>query len=71
MIDQNSSWCGKCGYHIAQEWIEAQECPFWECPLDKPRVVDTGDELHQVLGEALRAAAQQLPQVTDGTRQDD
>lgn len=43
--DQNSLWCDKCGYHVAQEWIEAQECPFWECPLDK----------NPVVGEAPRA----------------
>lgn len=59
MIDQNAIWCEKCGYHVGQAWIDDQECPFWECPLDKPRVVDTGDALHQILGEALSLTSHQ------------
>jgi hypothetical protein len=27
--------------------------PVYDCPM-QPRVVDTGDELHQILGEALK-----------------
>jgi hypothetical protein len=48
-----------------EEMIEAGVCPLcggdcgsanppvYECPMKK-RAVDTGDELHQVLGDALR-----------------
>lgn len=30
------------------EWCD------WECPIGMPRIADVGDELHQILGEALR-----------------
>lgn len=59
MIDQNTRWCDKCGYHIRQEWIEAQECPFWGCPMEAPVVVDTGGALHKILGEALAQSPQE------------
>lgn len=52
-MDENTRWCDKCGYHVGQEYIEEQECPFWECPLEKSPIVNVGDELHQILGEAL------------------
>lgn len=44
-------WCDKCG-HVSKEYVEEQECPYWECPMENI-VVDVGDELHEVLYAAL------------------
>lgn len=57
-LDEQSRWCGKCGYHVGQQWIEEQECPFWECPMENP-VVNVGDELHQILADALAVPLQE------------
>lgn len=47
-------WCDLCGQEVTKD--EAEElCSYWDCPVDKINVVDTGDALHQVLGEALKA----------------
>ena len=48
-------WCERCGYNVTKEYVEEQECGYWECPMEN-KPVDTGDELHQILGEALNAA---------------
>lgn len=48
-------WCERCGNHVTKEYVEEQECPYWECPMEN-KTVDVGDELHRVLGEALSSA---------------
>lgn len=45
-------WCERCGYNVTKEYVEEQECPYWECPMEN-KPVNVGDELHQILGEAL------------------
>lgn len=49
-------WCDRCASNVTREYVDEQECPYWECPMENP-VVNTGDELHQVLGEALAKAS--------------
>lgn len=43
-IDQDDPWCEYC----------SRPCDW--CRPKKPKVVDTRDELHQVLGDALKTA---------------
>jgi hypothetical protein len=45
-----AQWCTTCEFHVSLEDLE--ECQDQKCPLHMP-IVDTGDELHKVLGEAL------------------
>jgi hypothetical protein len=42
-------WCEMCGDR------SEGNCGQEACPMRNP-IVDTGDELHQILGEALRKA---------------
>lgn len=55
MKGSSNMWCDRCGQNVTREFVQEQECPFFECPMEN-RVVDTGDELHQVLGEAIAKA---------------
>jgi len=51
-MDEAWRWCSVCGERVDAEIIDG--CRHWECPMQNP-VVDIDDELHQVLGEALRS----------------
>lgn len=52
-MTEETTWCDLCGYHVTKDDVE-DKCHYWDCPKAAPRVVDTGDELHQILGAALR-----------------
>lgn len=56
-------WCTICGFHVRMDDLE--ECQAEGCPLHMP-VVDTGDELHQILGEALASLAPAMCTKTEG-----
>lgn len=47
-------WCDLCGCNVTKEYVEERECQYWDCPMEN-RAVDVTDDLHQILGEALRA----------------
>lgn len=47
-------WCELCGAEVTQEDAD-DKCPYWACPISPIKIVDTGDDLHQALGEALKA----------------
>lgn len=43
-------YCDRCGDR--QLPSDVKECRHFDCPMKNP-VVDVGDELHKILGEAL------------------
>jgi hypothetical protein len=47
-------YCPTCQEQVDAEIVDG--CRHWECPKLN-RVVDTGDDLHQILGEALAAVS--------------
>lgn len=52
-MTEQTVWCETCGERmVVGDW---DECRHFECPM-KNRPVDTGDELHRILGDALRNA---------------
>lgn len=53
-MTERAVWCERCGYRCDPD-AATTECFYWDCPLPLTRVRNTGDELGQVLGEALRA----------------
>lgn len=48
------SWCSVCKEQVHFDDEVEIECMNLDCPMVALRVVDVGDELHQILAAALR-----------------
>lgn len=53
-----NKWCETCQEWVSDDEVEI-ECMYEACPIPAMRAIDTGDDLHQILGEALRQAGDQ------------
>jgi hypothetical protein len=47
------TWCSVCKEQVHLDDEVEIECVNLDCPIVALRVVDVGDELHQILGAAL------------------